>query len=119
MRCAMASFWHAQAMRLFECDRRATTRSSTPALRVLVDDVIAAVDVEGLAGDQTGRVMRQEGRRGADIVDADETAGRRFRLRLVEQRVEFRDPRGCPGRERAGRDGMHANSLRSELGRDV
>jgi hypothetical protein len=42
--------------------------------------VIAAVDVERLASDQFGGVMRQERGRNADIVDAHEAAGGAFFL---------------------------------------
>ena len=42
----------------------------------LIDDVIAAVDIEGLAGDQPRRVVGQKGGRKPDIVDADQAACR-------------------------------------------
>ena len=57
----------------------------------LVDDVIAAVDVERLSGDQPGRVVSQEGSRGANVFDADQTARRSLCPRLVQQRIEFGD----------------------------
>ena len=41
-----------------------------------VDDVVAAVDVEDLAGDQAGGVVGEEGAGGADVVDVDEGARR-------------------------------------------
>jgi hypothetical protein len=51
--------------------------------------VVAAVDVERLAGDETRSVVCQEGGGDADILDADEAARGRLRFRLVEQGVEF------------------------------
>ena len=45
---------------------------------MLVDDVITAVDIEGLAGDQARRIMRQKRGGGTGIVDA--------RLRLCSVR---------------------------------
>src|SRR5262245_29512243 len=85
----------------------------------LVDDVVAAVDVKGFPGDETGGVMRQEGGGNADVVDADQAAGGRLGFRLVEQRVELGNPRGGPRGERPGRDGVHANALRAELGGEI
>jgi hypothetical protein len=43
-----------------------------------VDDVIAAIDVERLAGDQLGGVERQEGDGEPDVIDRDEAARRRL-----------------------------------------
>src|SRR5262249_24634768 len=48
-----------------------------------VDDVVAAVDIERLSGDQLGRVVREEGGGDADVVDADQAAGRGGLARLV------------------------------------
>jgi hypothetical protein len=42
----------------------------------LVYDVIAAIDIKGFAGDKLCRIVREEGGRDADVVDADEAASR-------------------------------------------
>src|SRR5262249_34252389 len=89
------------------------------APRGLIDDVVAAVDVHRLAGDQLGDVERQEGGGGADVVDADQAARGRGLLRLVQEVVELRDAGGRAGRQRSGRDRMHADALGPELGCDV
>ena len=54
----------------------------------LIDDVVTAVDIERLAGDELRRVMREE--RGGDthVVDADETAGGCLGLGFVEKCAE-------------------------------
>lgn len=49
-----------------------------------VDDVIPAVDVQGLSRDQAGRIMRKEGGGNAHVVDADETARRRLGFGFVQ-----------------------------------
>jgi hypothetical protein len=36
-----------------------------------IDNVISAVDVNGIASDKPGRIMSQERRCGADVFDAD------------------------------------------------
>src|SRR3974377_235319 len=61
------------------------------AHRTSVDDVIAAIDINRVAGDETRRVVREEGGGGADVVDTDEAAGRRLGFRFVEQGAKFRD----------------------------
>src|SRR5262249_35677978 len=65
----------------------------------LVHDMIAAVDIERVAGDQPRLVERQERGGGADVVDAHQRAGRRLLLRLGEQLVELGDAGGRAGRE--------------------
>src|SRR5947207_14544785 len=82
---------------------------------VLVDDVIAAVDIECFAGDQPRRVVRKEGGCYANIVNAHETARGSLGFRLVEQLIELRNAGGVPGGERSRRYGMIANTLRDEL----
>jgi len=52
---------------------------------VLINDVIAAVDVKRLASDQPSGVVSEERGGNAHVVDADEAPCRRFRLRLVQQ----------------------------------
>src|SRR5262245_48978892 len=58
------------------------SRTSEPPQ--LVDDVVPPVDIERFAGDEAGGIVRQEGGGDADVVDADQAAGRRLRLCLVE-----------------------------------
>src|ERR1043165_2943436 len=105
-------------------DAMASSLSSSVCGRVhaagaSIDDVITAVDIERLAGDQFCGIVRKKRGRGTDVVDADQAARRRFGFRLVEQRVEFRNSRRRACRERPGRDRMHADALGAELGRDV
>src|SRR5262245_21890753 len=57
-----------------------------------VDDVVAAVDVERLTGDQLGRVCCKEGDSRADIVDRDRAAGWSLRLGLLQERLELGNP---------------------------
>jgi len=52
----------------------------------LIDDVIASVDVKRFAGDKARRVVRQEGRCDADILDADEAAREAFRTPIYKNR---------------------------------
>ena len=50
----------------------------------LIDDVVAAVDIERLARDQAGGVVSEESGGHADILDADKTAGRGLCLGFVK-----------------------------------
>src|SRR5258707_12351200 len=59
----------------------------------LVDDVVPAVDIEGLARYQPRRVERQEGRGRADVFDADHRARAWFYLCLGETLVELGNTR--------------------------
>src|SRR3974390_1735185 len=86
------------------------------AHRTSVDDVIAAIDINRVAGDETRRVVREEGGGGADVVDTDEAAGRRLGFRFVEQGVKFRDAGRRARRQRPGRDRIDADALRAEFG---
>jgi hypothetical protein len=52
--------------------------------KCLIDDVVAAVDIERLACDQAGGVVSEESGGHADIVDADKTAGGGLRLGFVK-----------------------------------
>ena len=52
--------------------------------RVLVDDMVAAIDVQRLPSDKAGCVMRQEGGCNANVIDAYEAACGSFHLCLVE-----------------------------------
>src|SRR5437899_9492508 len=72
--------------------------------RTLVDDVVAAVDVQRFAGNEPSGVVRKERRGNANVVDADKAAGRGLFLRLVEQLIELGDSRCGARGERSGRD---------------
>jgi len=61
-----------------------------------LDNVIPAIDMKRLAGDEAGCIMSEESRGDADIVDAHEAPRRRLGFGLVEQRVEFGNS-GCRG----------------------
>lgn len=47
-----------------------------------VDDVVTAIDLEHLTGDEPCGVMRKKGRCDANVVDVDQFARRRLHLRL-------------------------------------
>src|SRR5262249_56562795 len=64
----------------------------------LIHDMVAAVDVKRLASDEAGGVVRGGSGGNAHVLHADEAARRRLRFRLVEQRIEFRNPWGGPRR---------------------
>src|SRR5262249_39675160 len=85
----------------------------------LVYDVIPAIDIKGFAGDKLCRIVREEGGRGADVVDADEAASGSLCLRFVKQLVKFGDSGGGASRKRSGRNGVDANSLWAKFGRHV
>src|SRR5262245_53614248 len=67
--------------------RDAGARASASSASSLIDDVIAAVDVERFARNEPRSVMRQEGGGETNIVDADQAASRRLAFCLFEQRV--------------------------------
>jgi hypothetical protein len=48
---------------------------ASPSRGGLVDDVVTAVDVKGLAGDQARRVVREQRGGDTDVVDADQEHG--------------------------------------------
>jgi hypothetical protein len=54
-----------------------------------VDDVITAVDIERLAGDQLRPVHGEEGHRDPNVLDGDEAAGWRLGVGLGDQFVEI------------------------------
>src|SRR5262245_11928761 len=85
----------------------------------LIHDMVAAVDVKRLAGDEAGSAVREGGGGNAPVLDADEAARRRLRFCLVEQRIKFGNARGSARGERSRRDGVHADALRAELGGDI
>src|SRR5262245_28504569 len=85
----------------------------------LIHNMVAAVDVKRFPGDEAGGVVGEEAGGDAHVLDADEAARRRLRFRLVEQRIEFGDAGSRPRRQRSGRDGVHADALRAELGGDI
>src|SRR5215475_6170268 len=66
-----------------------------------VHDVIAAIDIKRLAGDQLGAVHAEEGDGSTDVVDRYQVAAWRRRLRLLQQLVEVGNARRGPGLERA------------------
>jgi hypothetical protein len=50
----------------------ATSSSNPLSIGKLVYDVIPTIDIKGFAGDKLRRIVREEGGRDADVVDADE-----------------------------------------------
>ena len=84
-----------------------------------VDDVVATVDVNRLAGDQLGSVGGEIGGGHADVVDRDQALHRRLLLRFAQKLVKVADARGGAGLERPRRDRMHPDALGAELGRQV
>src|SRR5215471_11310140 len=85
----------------------------------LVDDVIAAVDIERVAGNKPGRVMCEKGRGQTHIHDVHQAARGRLRLRLVKELIEFRDPGSSACRKRAWRYSVDADALGTYLGRNI
>src|SRR5271167_1766768 len=79
------------------------------------EDMVAAVDIDRVAGHRTSVRARQENAGGADLLDRDEPARRRALRHPLHQCVEIRNPRGGAGGERARADGMHANALGPKL----
>ena len=65
-----------------------------PKLTASVDDVVSAVDVQRLAGNQFGAVHREEGHGDAYVVDRNEAPRRRLRLGLLQEFVEVAQSRG-------------------------
>ena len=80
--------------------------------------MVAAVNVKRFAGDEAGCIVREEGGSDAHVLDADEAARRRLRFCLIEQCIEFGNSRSGSCGEWSGRDGVHADALRAELGGD-
>ena len=62
--------------------------SSVP---ISIDDVISAVDIQDITGDELGAIEREKRRGLADIIDADQASGRCLALRLVEELIELRN----------------------------
>src|SRR5207244_12973473 len=79
------------------------------------EDVIAAVDINRVAGHRTGEGARQENAGGADLVDGYQTAGRSALRHPRHQRIEIRDAGGRAGGKRARTDGVHADPFGAEL----
>jgi hypothetical protein len=52
--------------------------------KLSIHDVVTAVDIERFARNQTSRIMSEKGGRGTDIIDADQTLGRRLHPRRVK-----------------------------------
>ena len=59
--------------------------------KTLVDDVVPAIHVKRLSGDQLRRIMGEERGSHTHILDADETRSGRLGVVLVEQLVELRE----------------------------
>jgi len=68
---------------------------------VLIDNMIAAVDIKSFASDEPRCIVGQERSSNAYIVNTDETSCRGFRFRLIEQDVKLRNSRCGPCRERS------------------
>ena len=88
-----------QAIRL---DFNECSTASPDGRRTLVDNVVAAVDVKRLAGDEPGRVVGQEGGGDTHVVDAHQAPCGSLGFCLVEQGVELGNARGGPCRQRSG-----------------
>ena len=69
---------------------RADVRDAQAAT-LSIDDVVATVDVEGLARQELGGISREVGRREADVLDRDQALHRCLGLGLVQQLVELGD----------------------------
>src|SRR5580704_10556641 len=83
------------------------------------DDIGAAVDIDGAAGDALGERRCQVGAGIAHVHDVDEFAQWRLLRRLVQQQLEILEARGRARLERAGRDGVHADAARPQLEGEV
>ena len=81
--------------------------------------MVAAVDVEDLAGDEAGGVVSEEGTGGADVVDVDQLAGRSLDLGLSRAARRTRDAEGGAGGERLWRMAWTRMPFRPELGGEV
>src|SRR6516164_2989163 len=67
------------------------TQARSSSAPISIDDVISAVDIEDITGDELGAIEGEKRRRLADIIDADQASGRRLALRLVEELIELRN----------------------------
>jgi hypothetical protein len=65
-----------------------TINASMPSL-ALVDNVVTAIDIQRVAGNQTRGIMSQECRGDSNIVNGNQASGRRLPAGFVEQLVEF------------------------------
>src|SRR5258708_18023683 len=85
----------------------------------LIDDVVAAVDIEGVASNQPRGVMGEESRGQTNVHNIHEAARRRLRLCFLQKLIEFRDP-GCGARrERTWRNSVNADALGTNFSCDV
>jgi len=78
--------------------RRTATAAAPAPIRKLIDIVVAAVDIEGFAGDEPRRVVRKESGGNANAVDTDDAARGGPRSCFVEESIEFRDSGGGSAR---------------------
>src|SRR6516164_5240498 len=78
---------------------------------MLIHNVVATIDVEGLPSDQPRCIVSKKSGRHANIVDADKASGRRLGLGFVQECIEFRYSGGRARRQWTGRNCVHANPL--------
>src|SRR5215471_808840 len=84
-----------------------------------INDMISAVNVKRLSGDESCCIVGQEGRGYTYVVNADKASRRSLCSRLVKQGVKLGNPRGGPRRERARGNSVDTDALRTELGRNI
>src|SRR6266446_5634944 len=92
---------------------------ATSLSRASPEDVVAAVDINRVAGHCTSVGAGEENAGGADLGDRDQPARRRALRHPRHQRVEIGDARGGAGGERAWADSVHADALGAELDGEV
>jgi hypothetical protein len=75
-----------------------TLRFTTTAIRLrskkrlaLINNMIAAVDIKRLAGDQLCAIHAEKRDGNSDIVDRHQAPGRRLRLRFLQKLIKRRD----------------------------
>ena len=83
------------------------------------ENVIAAVDVQRLAGHRRAVGAGQKHAGGADFLDRDQPARRRAIRDPFHQIIEIGNAGGGAGRQRPGADRVHADAARSEFGRHI
>ena len=88
---------------------------SEVAIRSLIDDMIATIDIKRFARDEPRCVVSKKGGGNAHVVDTDKTACRRLRFRLVEQCIKLGNSRCSSRRQRPRRYRMNADALRARV----
>src|ERR1700730_3905270 len=83
------------------------------------EDMIAAVDIDRVSRHRAGVLACQKDARGPYLLDRHQTPGWRALRHSLHQRVEIGNSGGGAGGQGARADGMHANTLGPELGREV